>query len=114
MISHRARFLSVGITAAVLAAALAACSSSGSGGTTHKKKAPIVIGASLSLTGQFSTDGLAFRKGYRLWAHDQNAAGGLLGHHINLTFLNDNSSPTTAGRVRPMSAATSATISRFK
>src|SRR5215469_761779 len=96
MNSHRARFLSVGITAAILSAALAACSSSGSGGTTHKKKAPIVIGASLSLTGQFSTDGLAFRKGYELWAHDQNAAGGLLGHHISLKFLNDNSSPTLA------------------
>ncbi len=95
MISHRARFLSVSITAAVLAAALAACSSSGSGGTSQKKK-PILIGASLSLTGQFSADGQAFKKGYELWAHDQNAAGGLLGHKIELKFLNDNSSPTTA------------------
>jgi len=95
MISHRARFLSVGITAAVLAAALAACSSSSSGGTSNKKK-PIVIGASLSLSGQFSADGLAFQKGYELWAHDQNAAGGLLGRKIVLKFLNDNSSPTTA------------------
>ena len=95
MISHRARFLSVGITAAVLAAALAACSSSASGGTSHKKN-PILIGASLALTGQFSADGQAFEKGYELWAHDQNAAGGLLGHKIELKFLNDNSSPTTA------------------
>jgi branched-chain amino acid transport system substrate-binding protein len=97
MIAHRARFLSVGITAAVVAATLAACSSSGSGGTTPKKnKQPILIGASLSLTGQFSTDGQAFQKGYELWAHDQNAAGGLLGRKIKLKFLNDNSSPTTA------------------
>jgi branched-chain amino acid transport system substrate-binding protein len=95
MISHRARFLSVGITAAVLAAALAACSSSGSGGTTHKTS-PVLIGASLSLTGQFSADGQAFQKGYELWAHDQNAAGGLLGHKIKLKFINDNSNPTTA------------------
>ena len=95
MISHRARFLSVGITAAVLAATLAACSSSSSGGKSHNKK-PILIGASLSQTGQFSADGQAFKRGYELWAKDQNAAGGLLGRQIHLKFLNDNSSPTTA------------------
>jgi branched-chain amino acid transport system substrate-binding protein len=98
MTSHRARFLSVGITAATLSAVLAACSSGGgsTGGNsnTPSAKSPITIGASLSLTGQFSTDGQAFQKGYELWAKDQNAAGGLLGHHINLKFLNDASSQT--------------------
>jgi branched-chain amino acid transport system substrate-binding protein len=95
MRSHRARFLSVGITTAVLAAGIAACSSSssGSGGTS---KAPILIGASLSLTGQNSADGQAFMKGYQLWAKDQNASGGLLGHKIVLKFLNDASDPNTA------------------
>jgi len=99
MSSHRARFLSIGITAVALSAALAACSSnnnstssnpSGGGGS----KSPIVIGTSLSLTGQFSTDGQAFQKGYELWAKDQNAAGGLLGHKIVLKFVNDASSQT--------------------
>ena len=93
MYAQRTRFLAVGTISIVLAAALAACSSSGgsSGGGT---KSPVVIGASLSLTGQFSADGQAFEKGYELWAKDQNAKGGLLGRPIKLDIVNDASSPT--------------------
>jgi branched-chain amino acid transport system substrate-binding protein len=88
---HRTRLMAVG-TAVILAAALAAgCgSSSGSGGS----KSPILIGASLSLTGDFSADGQAYEKGYELWEHDVNAHGGLLGRKVQLVILNDNSSPT--------------------
>jgi branched-chain amino acid transport system substrate-binding protein len=98
MRSHRARFLSAGITAVALAAALAACSGSGgshgSSTTPSANKSPILIGASLSLTGDFSDDGLAFEKGYELWAQDVNASGGLLGRKVKLIILNDASSPT--------------------
>jgi branched-chain amino acid transport system substrate-binding protein len=95
MTPRNARFLSVGVSAAILTATLAACSSSSStGGATTKS--PIVIGASLSTTGSFSADGQAFTRGYQLWAHDQNKKGGLLGHKIVLKFLNDNSDPNTA------------------
>jgi len=88
--------------AAILSACLvAACSSSGgssSAGNTSSPSPsntkPIVIGASLSLTGDFSADGQAFQKGYQLWASDVNAQGGLLGRHVTLKILNDNSSPT--------------------
>jgi branched-chain amino acid transport system substrate-binding protein len=88
--------------AAILSACLvAACSSSGSSSTTGATSTPsptnttpIVIGASLSLTGDFSADGQAFQKGYELWAADVNANGGLLGRHVTLKILNDNSSPT--------------------
>src|SRR5690348_16227596 len=89
--------------AAILSACLvAACSSSGSSssstGTTNTSSPtntkPILIGASLSLTGDFSADGQAFQKGYELWASDVNANGGLLGRHVTLKILNDNSSPT--------------------
>jgi branched-chain amino acid transport system substrate-binding protein len=94
---HRARFLSVGITAAVMTAALAACSSSGtpSGGpsSTPASTKPILIGTSLSLTGDFSADGQAFLKGYKLWVSDVNAAGGLLGRPVKLIYLNDRSDP---------------------
>jgi branched-chain amino acid transport system substrate-binding protein len=45
------------------------------------------------LSGDFSTDGQAFQRGYQLWAADQNAAGGLLGHQIKLNVLSDASSP---------------------
>jgi branched-chain amino acid transport system substrate-binding protein len=95
---HRARFLSLGAAACVTAALAAGCSSSGgsttSSGTTNTTKAPIVIGTSLSLTGDFSTDGVNFEKGYDLWAADVNAAGGLLGRKVVLKILNDASSPT--------------------
>jgi branched-chain amino acid transport system substrate-binding protein len=92
---HLARFLPVGITAAMLTAALAACSSSStpSGGTTAPKS-PILIGASLSLTGDFSADGQAFKRGYELWEHDVNAGGGIDGRKVQIIILNDNSSPT--------------------
>lgn len=94
---RNARFLVVGITAGVLSATLAACSSSSSSGSKGSTaKGPIVIGASLSLTGDNSADGQAFMRGYELWAKDQNAAGGLLGRQIQLKFLNDDSNPTTA------------------
>jgi branched-chain amino acid transport system substrate-binding protein len=87
---QRARFLALG-AAVILAAGLAAgCGSSGSGGS----KSPILIGASLSLTGDFSTDGLAFQKGYNLWVSQVNKAGGILGRQVKLDILNDNSSPT--------------------
>jgi len=59
MSSHRARFLTISISAAVMSAVLAACSSGGSGGSgpPANSKKPILIGASLSLTGDFSADG---------------------------------------------------------
>src|SRR5690348_7925705 len=95
MTFHRARFFALGVTAAVAAAALSACSSSSSTSAGNGSKSPITIGASLSLTGSFSADGQAFKKGYQLWAKDQNAKGGLLGHKIVLKFLNDASNPAT-------------------
>jgi branched-chain amino acid transport system substrate-binding protein len=92
--------------AAVLSAGfLAACSSSSNSTTTSSStssssspstKAPIVVGASLSLTGDFSVDGQAFERGYKLWASDVNSKGGLLGRQVTLKILNDNSSPTQA------------------
>ena len=98
MRSHRARFLSLGAAACVAAALAAGCSSSGSSSSSSTPKtttkAPIVIGASLSLTGDFSADGVAFKRGYQLWASDVNAAGGLLGRQVQLKILNDASSPT--------------------
>jgi branched-chain amino acid transport system substrate-binding protein len=93
-----AAMLSVGV--------LAACSSSGSsssassttspssGTSTAANTTPITIGASLSLTGDFSSDGINYEHGYELWAGDVNKAGGIDGRQVKLTILNDNSSPT--------------------
>jgi len=90
---------------ALFVGVLAACSSSGSSSsstgaaspasTTSAKSssAPITIGASLSLTGDFSADGQAYKQGYELWVKDVNAAGGILGRQVKLTILDDRSDP---------------------
>ena len=94
--------LALGAVAVVSTGFLAACSSSSSGGNSAStsstsssgSKAPITIGASLSLTGDFDSDGQAYDVGYKLWAADVNAHGGIMGRQVKLTILNDNSSPT--------------------
>jgi branched-chain amino acid transport system substrate-binding protein len=64
-----------------------------SGAASGSSSAPVNIGASLSLTGDFSADGTAFQKGYQLWVKDVNAAGGILGRQVKLTVLDDKSDP---------------------
>ncbi len=54
--------------------------------------APITIGASVSLTGDFSGDGKAIQQGYTLWADEVNAHGGLLGRRVVMKFADDASS----------------------
>ncbi len=94
------------VAVAAIAALLAGCggssssSSSASGGSSTKAASggaatgsPIVIGASLSLSGDFSSDGQNFQKGYTLWADDINKTGGLLGHPVKLDIVSDASSP---------------------
>ena len=78
------------------AGVLAACTSGsgpGSTATPAGSTGPLIIGASLSKSGDFSADGEAFEKGYRLWAKDVNAHGGLLGRKVELTIVDDASSP---------------------
>jgi len=94
------RLLARACAVVVAVAVLAACGSSsggssngGGGGSSSGGSGPITIGASLSLSGDFSADGQAFQRGYELWVHDQNAKGGLLGHQIKLDVLSDASSP---------------------
>jgi branched-chain amino acid transport system substrate-binding protein len=87
--------LSLTAVAASAAIALAACSSSTTTSSGSASKAPILIGTSLSLTGDFSVDGQAFQRGYNLWVQNINKAGGLNGHKVTLKVLNDNSDPAT-------------------
>src|ERR1022692_249941 len=94
MRSHRGRLLPRIAATALLAVGLAACGS-GQPGSAAGAKPPILIGASLSLTGDFSADGLAFQRGYDLWVSDVNSHGGILGRQVKLIVLNDASSPTT-------------------
>jgi branched-chain amino acid transport system substrate-binding protein len=91
MYTHHARYLAVGTIALLATGLLAACGGSGSGSSSSKT---ILIGASLSLTGDFSADGQAYQRGYELWASDVNAHGGIDGRKVKMVILNDNSSPT--------------------
>ncbi|HEY5001744.1 MAG TPA: ABC transporter substrate-binding protein, partial [Ktedonobacteraceae bacterium] len=54
---------------------------------------PIVIGISLSTSGDFSDDSRYFKQGYQLWADTVNSHGGLLGRPVILKILNDASTP---------------------
>ncbi len=92
----------VALSVGVLAACSSSSSSSGSSTSSATgsastsasgSSAPITIGASLSLTGDFSADGQAFQKGYNLWAKDVNAAGGIMGRQVKITVLDDKSDP---------------------
>lgn len=65
----------------------------GTASTQTGNSAPIVIGASLSTSGDFADDGKAFQQGYQLWADQVNKNGGLLGRKVKLDIIPDNSTP---------------------
>src|ERR1700691_4245316 len=88
-------FRALGVTSVAMVTlfTLTTTSVASSSGSIAKRQ-PVLIAASLSLSGDFSADGIAFQQGYKLWAKEQNAAGGLLGHKIVLKIVSDASSPT--------------------
>ncbi len=82
-------FRTLAVSSLAVSSAVTMATTSGASSSGLAKGAPINIGISLSLTGDFSADGIAFQQGYRLWAADVNRAGGLLGHRVVLTFVSD-------------------------
>jgi len=63
---------------------------------TEAPQAPIKIGASLPLTGDFSEPGTAAKLGYELWVEQVNNAGGLLGRQVEFVIYDNASDPDTA------------------
>jgi branched-chain amino acid transport system substrate-binding protein len=57
---------------------------------------PIIIGASLPLSGRFSEPGTAAQRGYEVWAAIVNESGGLLGRPVELSILDNSSDQDTA------------------
>lgn len=57
---------------------------------------PIRIGATMSETGAYATQGIPARNGYRLCQQDVNAQGGLLGRQVEFLIYDDQSSSETA------------------
>ena len=82
-------------TKLVAAAALAALPAMwlAAGAAAAPSAAPIKIGISLSLSGDFSDPGKAVKRGYDLWAAYVNAHGGILGRKVQLKIVDDASSP---------------------
>ncbi len=87
---NRALVLAAAVT--VLALAGAACGGS-SGGSSSGSSKPLVIGISLSFSGDFSDPGHAAELGYKLWADTVNKQGGILGRKVVLKIVDDASSP---------------------
>jgi len=89
--------LTASIGGVLLLLAAGACSTgSGTGGAqaSGAAKPPLVICASVSLTGDFADSGKAVKAGYELWANMVNVKGGILGRQVKLKIVDDTSSPT--------------------
>ncbi|MEV4312088.1 amino acid ABC transporter substrate-binding protein [Actinocrispum sp. NPDC049592] len=82
------------LTALVACVALAASACSG-GKNPGSATGPLVIGASLPLTGQFSQPGGEAKRGYEIWRDMVNAKGGLLGRQVELKIMDDASNQDT-------------------
>ena len=85
------------VVAVSIALSLGACASSNNNSgasATTSSGAPLVIGASVSLTGDFADSGKAVQRGYQLWADQVNAKGGILGRKVTMKIVDDASSPT--------------------
>ena len=83
--------LALAIAAALVAAAVGSAQARPDRASASK---PLVIGISLSLSGDFSDPGKAAMRGYQLWAQEANAHGGVLGRQVKLKIVDDTSSPS--------------------
>jgi branched-chain amino acid transport system substrate-binding protein len=79
------------LVGACVAVAATGCGASAKGGGTG----PIVIGASLPLSGQFSQPGGEAKRGYEIWRDMVKAKGGLLGRDVELKVIDDASNQDT-------------------
>ena len=83
----------VGLVALMLVAG--ACGKAKTSEQGQKSKKPLLIGASLPLTGDFSEPGSAAKQGYEVWRDMVNKAGGLLGRPVKLVIRDDASDQNT-------------------
>ncbi len=82
---QRRRALTLIAVASVLASALVGCSST----NTSSSSTPIKIGMSLPLSGAVADVSKSGYDGYKEWADEVNASGGLLGRQVKLDVLDD-------------------------
>jgi branched-chain amino acid transport system substrate-binding protein len=60
---------------------------------------PIRVGVSASLTGDYAAPGSDLLAGLKMWAHDVNARGALLGREVEIVSYDDQSDPDTSARL---------------
>ncbi len=60
---------------------------------------PLVIGASISLSGKYAASAEYQQQAYLLWAEQLNARGGLLGRPVEIRIYDDRSDPATGVRL---------------
>src|SRR6266545_7849283 len=82
-------FVLLGACVAVMATGCGADAKTGNG------SGPIIIGASLPLSGQFSQPGGEAKRGYEIWRDMVNDKGGLLGRKVELKITDDASNQDT-------------------
>ena len=68
------------------------------GSTTESARADILIATAAPMTGRLAWFGEQWQRGTQLAVNDINAAGGLLGQKVELTFGDDNCDPAQARR----------------
>src|SRR4051812_7357781 len=74
----------------IVALAVVVLSSAGA-----EEKKPIVIGASMSLSGSYAAGGKYSLEGTQLWVDDVNQRGGVLGRQVKLVYYDDKSDANT-------------------
>lgn len=84
IIPTRLKTLALALTSAYAGLSLVACAQ-------PANSDPIRIGATMSQSGAYATQGRAAKNGYRLCERDINAAGGLLGRPIEFIIYDDES-----------------------
>jgi branched-chain amino acid transport system substrate-binding protein len=80
---------------AVLALIVSACGQDGDDQGGGESAKPLVIGASLPLTGDFAQPGGAAKRGYEVWQDMVNGKGGVLGRQVQFKILDDASNQNT-------------------
>ena len=57
---------------------------------------PLVLSASISLTGKYAEMGKMKERGYRLWEENVNRRGGIMGRPVKVVLVDDESNPARA------------------
>jgi branched-chain amino acid transport system substrate-binding protein len=96
---NRSRIAAVGV-AALLASSIAACGSSNGGSSQYK------VGFDSDLSGKYSLNGVGQRDGFKAYFDYVNSQGGINGHKVSVTYLDDASDVTrgTANTTQLMTA----------